>query len=285
MQGKVCLVTGSTSGIGKATAEGLAKLGATVLITGRAGSSLSTDRDEIASSTSNGEIYAFECDLASMSDVRKLAAQVKEQFSVLDVLINNAGSFQSKKVLTVDGFEMQFAVNHLSHFLLTNLLLPELRAAAQGRIIHISSGFHYRGKMHFDNLNLERYDGLVAYAQSKLANVLFSAELARRLNDTNITSNSLHPGRIGTNMGDKYASGFYGWIWNLVKPFLNTPEKGAQTSIYLASSPDVTKISGSYFAYSKQKEPSRASKDLEAARQLWEVSTEMTGMDSQQSTE
>ena len=280
MEGKICLVTGSTSGIGKATATGLAKLGATVLITGRKGSTLKTDRDEIANATGNKSVYALACDLSSLSDVRKLASSVKEQFSTLDVLINNAGSFQTQRIITQDGFEMQFAVNHLAHFLLTNLLLPELKAAPQGRIVHVSSGFHYRGKIHFDDLSLKRYDGLVAYAQSKLANVLFSAELARRLKGTHVTSNSLHPGRIGTNMGDKYAKGFYGWIWNLIKPFLNTPEKGAETSIYLASSPDVAEVSGKYFAYSKQKSPSRSSKNEGTAKRLWEVSEQMTGLRS-----
>lgn len=278
MLGKICLVTGSTSGIGKATATGLAQMGATVIIVGRNESSLKRIRDEIASETNNEMVHGLVCDLSSLKDVRKLAAKFKEKFSKLDVLINNAGSFQSKQVLTEDGIEMQFAVNHLSHFLLTLLLLPELKEASQGRIIHVSSGFHYTGSIHFDNLNLDRYDGLIAYAQTKLANVLFSCELARRLSDTKITSNALHPGRIATNMGDKYAKGFYGMVWNLIKPFLNTPEKGAQTSIYLASSHDVTDISGKYFAYSKLKEPSQSSKDEKTAKRLWEVSEEMTGL-------
>ena len=278
MKGKVCLITGSTSGIGRATAEGLAELGATVLITGRKGSSLLTDRDEIEKSTGNKEVYPFECDLSSLKDVRNLAATVKERYPVIDVLINNAGSFQSTKVLTEDGYEMQFAVNHLAHFLLTNLLLPEIKAAPSGRIIHVSSGFHYRGKIHFDDLTLKSYDGLIAYAQSKLANVLFSAELTRKLEGTSVTSNSLHPGRIATNMGDKNAKGFYGWIWNVVKPFLNTPEKGARTSVFLASSPKVEGITGKYFANSKQKEPSRSSKNEETAKRLWLVSEEMTGL-------
>ncbi|MBL4754798.1 MAG: SDR family oxidoreductase [Flavobacteriales bacterium] len=278
MEGKVCLVTGSTAGIGKATATGLAKLGATVLTTGRKGSTLKTDRDEIVTVTGNEAVHAFECDLSSMSDVQNLASSVKEQFPTIDVLINNAGSFQTKRVLTQDGFEMQFAVNHLAHFLLTNLLLPEIKAAPQGRIIHVSSGFHYRGKIHFNDLSLKRYDGLVAYTQSKLANVLFSAELARRLKGTKVTSNSLHPGRIGTNMGDKHAHGFYGWIWNVIKPFLNTPEKGALTSLYLASSPDIATVSGKYFAYCELKEPSSASKNEEIAKKLWKISEEMTDL-------
>ena len=278
MEGKVCLVTGSTSGIGKATAMGLAKLGATVILTGRKGSTLFKDREDIQNESGNDAVHALECDLASLSSVRSLAVSVKQNFSQLDVLINNAGSFQSTQVLTVDGHEMQFAVNHLAHFLLTNLLLPSLKAAPQGRIVNVSSGFHYRGKIHFDDLSLKSYDGLVAYAQSKLANVLFSAELARRIKDTNVTSNSLHPGRIATNMGDKNAKGFYGWIWNVVKPFLNTPEKGAKTSIYVATSPDLIKMSGKYFAKSRQKEPSRSSKNEELAKRLWDVSAEMTGL-------
>ena len=281
MNGKTCVITGSTSGIGKYTAIGLAALGARVVIMGRTQSTLDQVKEEIKSESGNDDIYAHVVDLASLSSVRSLAETIKESYPCVDVLINNAGTFHSDYTLSNDNIEMQFAVNHLSHFLLTNLLLEHIKKSDQGRVINVSSGFHYLGRIHFKDVNLSRnYNGLFAYAQSKVANVLFTNELARKLEGSNATANSLHPGRIRTNMGNKYAKGIFRLGWLAAKPFLHTEEQGAQTSIYLASSPDVENITGKYHVNSKQRRSSRHSRNEDIANRLWRLSAEMVGLDS-----
>ncbi len=279
MNGKTCVITGSTSGIGKYTAIGLAKLGARVVILGRDQNRLNDVLEEIKSVTDNSDIHAHKVDLSSFEDVRSLANTIQENYPCVDVLINNAGTFHTDYTLSVDNIEMQFAVNHLSHFLLTNLLLEHIKKSEQGRIINVSSGFHYVGRIHFKDVNLsKRYNGLVAYAQSKAANVLFTNELARKLEGTGVTANSLHPGRIKTHMGDKYAKGIYKLGWILFKPFMFTEEQGAKTSIYLATDKELHDTTGKYFVNSKRRRASRLSRNEIVAERLWVLSAEMVGL-------
>lgn len=281
MQGRVCLITGASGGIGKETAVALAKLGATVVMVSR-----DSERGEAALSEvrqrSGGRdnVQLVLADLASLQAVRSLASEYRQRHQRLHVLVNNAGALNSQLSLTKDGFEMTFGVNHLAHFLLTNLLLDLLKTSAPSRIVNVSSSAHTRGTIDFDGLHGERkYSGIAAYGQSKLANVLFTYELARRLDGAGVTANSLHPGVVRTGFGHNN-SGIWGALFSVfhtvARPFLLTPEQGAQTSIYLASSPDVEGVTGKYFAKSKQTQSSDLSHDTELAQRLWQVSEELT---------
>jgi NAD(P)-dependent dehydrogenase (short-subunit alcohol dehydrogenase family) len=277
MTGKVCLVTGATSGIGKVTACALAGLGAGVIIAGRDRRKAEETVSWIKAETGNNDVRHLLADYAALDQVRDLARALKDQTPRLDVLVNNAGGFFNSRRETPYGVEMTFLINHLAPFLLTNLLLETLQASAPARIVNVSSGGHMQGTMDFDDLGFERgYFGMKAYARSKLANVLFTYELARRLDSSRVTANALHPGHVATDM----------WKANLpvVGPALKwvmgffslTPEQGADNSIYLASSPEVGGITGQYFVKREPAQSSPLSYDEGVAQRLWKVSEEIT---------
>ena len=218
-------------------------------------------------------------DLSSQEEIRRLADEFKEAYPRLDVLVNNAGLFRSERITTADGLEMTFAVNHLAYFLLTNLLLGVLEASAPSRIVNVSSGDHKNGAIDFDDLQGEKgYKGAKAYSQSKLANVLFTYELARRLEARGVSANCLHPGAgVRTNFGSG-VSGVFGFTVRALRPFMKSPQKGAETSIFLASSKEVEGLSGRYFVKKAEARSSNVSHDERIARRLWEVSAELTDL-------
>jgi retinol dehydrogenase 14 len=276
---KVCLITGATSGIGKATAMGLASIGASVVMVGRDRGRGEAALAEIKEKSANVSVHLLLANLSSQEEVRRLADEFKEAYPRLDVLINNAGVFRSDRTTTPDGLETTFAVNHLAHFLLTDLLLDVLKASAPSRIVNVSSGDHSNGTIDFDDLQGEKgYKGAKAYSQSKLANVLFTYELAWRLEGTGVSANCLHPGAgIRTNFGSG-VSGVLGFTVRALKPLMKSPEKGAETSIYLASSPEVEGLSSRYFAKKAGARSSVVSHDERLARRLWEVSEDLTNL-------
>ena len=277
MTGRTVLVTGATGGIGLATAAGLAELGARVGIVGR-----DPARTKAAAARVRGsgaEVDVFVADLSSQQDVRGLAEEVLAEYPRLDVLVNNVGGYWATRHTTVDGLERTFAVNHLAPFLLSNLLLDRLRSSAPARVVTVSSGAHTAGSIDFEDLQGERdYSGQRAYNQSKLANVMFTYELARRLQGSGVTTNALHPGVVRTNFGREDAKGWMRLMLPVIRPFLKNPERGAATSLYLASSPDVEGVTGRYFANSKPKTSSKASQDTTAATRLWDVSAALVGL-------
>ena len=278
LRGKVCLVTGSSSGIGKATASGLAALGATVVLACRDSGRGEAARQEIVRESNNQDVSVGLVDLARLDSVRSFADDFRQKFSRLDVLVNNAGIYASKRVVTADGFEATFAINHLSHFLLTNLLLDLMKARAPSRIVNVSSEAQIMGHINFSDLQGERkYGGWKSYSQSKLANVLFTYELARRLEGTGVTVNCVHPGTVRTNFA-RTNGGFMGLIVRVFAPFMLSPEQGAKTVVWLASSPEVEHSTGKYFAKESEIKSSKESYDLEVAKRLWEVSRELTGL-------
>jgi retinol dehydrogenase-14 len=278
MAGKIVLVTGGTSGIGKATARGLASLGAHVAITGRDRDRVEAVAVEIRGATGNPRVDAFGADLSSQGEVRRLAAEVLDSYPRLDVLINNVGGFWATRHVTVDGLDRTFAVNHLAAFLLTDLLLDRLKASAPSRVVTVSSGAQSMGTLDFEDLQGERiYSGQTAYNQSKLASVMFTYELARRLDGTGVTATVLHPGVVNTAFGAEDPSRIFKLIVPFVRPFMKTPEQGAATSIYLASSSAVEGITGRYFANRKPKRSNERSYDAEAASRLWRVSAGLVG--------
>lgn len=276
MQDRICLITGGTNGIGKSTAQGLAHLGATVVIVGRDAQKTSQVVAEIRSATGNPNVDSLLADLSSQQAVRRLASDFKRKYPQLHVLLNNAGGTFTTRQLSVDGIEMTLALNHLAYFLLTNLLLDTLEASAPARIINVSSDAHSGGKIDFDNLQGERsYSSFGPYGNSKLANILFTTELARRLEGTDVTVNALHPGFTSTGFG-KNNPGFFMKIMGVVVPLIaRSPEKGAATSIYLASSLEVQSITGKYFVDCKVTQPAPQAADSAVAKKLWDVSTEM----------
>ncbi len=277
MRSKICLVTGTTSGIGKATALGLARLGATVVLVSRTQAKGEATRAYIRETTGNDRIDLLVADLSSQSDVRRLADEFTRRHDRQHVLINNAGGFQGSRRVTVNGLELTFALNHLAYFLLTHLLLDVLKASAPARIVNVTSGAQSVGRINFENLQGEkRYRPQAAYSQSKLANVLFTYELARRLAGTGVTANAVHPGAVRTNFGRENSTPFMALMVRLAWPFMLTPEKGAETSIYLASSPEVEGVTGKYFVKKHTVPSSPRSYDLDVARRLWEVSTRLT---------
>jgi NAD(P)-dependent dehydrogenase (short-subunit alcohol dehydrogenase family) len=278
MKGRVCLVTGATSGIGKATAQALAGMGATVAVVGRNQEKTQAVVDEIKRTTGNTDIDSVVADLSIQQQVRVLAESILARYPRLHILVNNAGAINRTRSLSADGIEMTFAVNHLAYFLLTNLLLDRLKADAPARIVNVSSDAHKGAMIPFGDLaNERRYRGFKVYGQSKLANILFTYELARRLEGSGVTANCLHPGVIATGFGHN-DGGLLSLGLRLAVPFLKKPEQGAETSIYLASSPEVEGMSGQYFVDKKPIKSAPASYDEEAARRLWDISSEMTGL-------
>jgi NAD(P)-dependent dehydrogenase (short-subunit alcohol dehydrogenase family) len=276
MQGKVCLITGGTNGIGKSAAQALAVLGATVVIVGRDAHKTSQVVKEIRSASGNNNVDSLLADLSSQQDVRRLARDFQRKYSRLHVLLNNAGGTYLTRQLSVDGLEMTFALNHLAYFLLTNLLLDTLKASAPARIINVSSDAHANGKIEFDNLQGERdFSGLGPYGNSKLANILFTIELARRLDGTGVTANALHPGLTNTGFGKNNPGWLMALMGALIPLIARSPDKGAQTSVYLASSPDVAGVTGKYFVDSKVARPARQATNGAVASRLWDVSADM----------
>lgn len=278
MAGKTVLVTGGSSGIGRATAEGLAALGARVGIAGRDAGRTRTAASEIAAK-SGAEVDAYVADMSEQAQVRRLAAEVLDACPRLDVLVNNVGGFWGTRRTTADGLEHTFAVNHLAPFLLTELLLDRLKASAPTRIVTVSSGAQSMGKLAFEDLQGERaYSGQAAYNQSKLANVVFTYELARRLEGTGVTATVLHPGVVRTGFAMEDPSAMWKVVLPIIRPMLKSPQQGAVTPIYLASSPAVEGVSGVYFVNRKPAKTSKASYDTEAAARLWQVSSELVGI-------
>ena len=280
MTDKVCLVTGGNSGIGKATAMGLAKLNATVVIVSRDKDKGEAALLEIRTLSGNKNVDAMVADLSSQDSVRELAHDFKGRYKKLNVLLNNAGIFLPKRVQTVDGLEATFATNHLGHFLLTNLLLDLLKASAPSRIINLTSSAHRGTEITFDDLQGEKkYSGYHAYSQSKLANVLFTYQLARLLEGTGVTVNCLHPGVVRTGFG-KDQGGFMSITVRVFSPFMMSAEKAARASIYLATSPDLEGVTGKHFSKGKEERSSSESYDTASAERLWKISAELTKLDA-----
>ncbi|MDO8614360.1 MAG: SDR family oxidoreductase [Dehalococcoidia bacterium] len=282
MDGRTCLITGASRGIGLEAAVALAGLGAGVTMVARDPARGAAALAEVKRRSGSEIVELMIADLASLQAVRQLAGEFRALHRELHVLVNNAGAYNAQRSLTPDGYETTFAVNHLAPFLLTNLLLDALKAGAPSRIVNVASGAHRRATIDFADLNCERsYAGFRTYGQSKLANVLFTYELARRLQGTGVTANCLHPGVVTTGFGKnsnnpRPVRAFMSLFHTLGRPFLKSPAQGAATVVYLASSPAVEGVSGRYFADSKAVPSSAASYDEVVARRLWQVSEEMT---------
>ena len=282
IEGKTCLITGGTSGIGKEIAFGLAKMKANVILVGRNKAKCQAALEEIwrnvSVSTNKNRISYLLADLSSQASIHQLANKFLENYESLDILVNNAGVFLSRRVTTVDNIEYTFAVNHLAPFLLTNLLFERIKASSPSRIITTSSVAHRGAYINFDDLQFERgrYNGIEAYRQSKLANILFTKELARRSRGSGVTSNCFHPGGVRTNLIQS-SPWYYRVIWAIINPFLVSPKKGADTALYLASSSKVAEISGKYFVNRKPVLPSELAHDHDTAARLWKISEELTG--------
>ncbi len=279
MNGRICLVTGATRGIGRATAEALAKSGAHVLLHGRDSASVGAVCREMVR---YGQVTGVVGDLSSLAAVRKLATEVAAQYPRLDVLVNNAGTGTRRRQTTVDGYERTFAINHLAPFLLTNLLLERLKAGKAARVVTVSSMAHRRAALDFDDLNWEKrkFNGLRAYGESKLANILFTIELASRLAGSGVTANSLHPGVVATNIFTAFGGRTGKILSVLFRPLLLSPANGAKTSIYLASSPEVANVTGKFFDKCREVAPAAAAQDAAAAKRLWEISANLTRLAS-----
>jgi NAD(P)-dependent dehydrogenase (short-subunit alcohol dehydrogenase family) len=272
MQGKICMVTGASSGIGYVTALELARMGGRVVAVCRDPERGAAAVADIVHKSGNSDVTLLLADLSSQAAIRKLAAEFQERFPALHVLVNNAGLIVGERQVTQDGLEYTFALNHLAYFLVTDLLLDMLKASAPSRIVNVASHLAAYGVLNFDDLQGEQsYGPWVAYAQSKLANVFFTFELARRLEGTGVTANCLHPGAVGSNFG---ASGtpLLRFLTKLAKPFLTSNERGAETSVYLASSPEVEGVTGKYFARMKPRRTSRQWDDPDVAKKLWDAS-------------
>lgn len=276
IKGKTVIITGANSGIGKATSLELAKAGAHIVMACRNKAKGEAALEEIKAV---GEARLFLGDLSSLKSVRELAAQLNQELDSVDVLINNAGNLFPDRRESVDGFELQFATNYLGPFLLTHLLLDKLKASAPARIINVSSVVHKQGRIDFNDLQAENnYDMMKRYGMTKLGNLMFTQELARRLSDTNITVNALHPGLVNTNIGSEH--GIFSFVFRYLGWLFLSPNSGASTSVFLATSPSVADVSGKYFVKSKEENVSDAAKDEAIAKRLWEVSMELCGLQS-----
>lgn len=278
MKNKVCLVTGATAGIGKVTARVLAEQGAKVIIVGRNKEKCIQTTNEIRELTKNPSVEYILSDLSKQKDVKKLAEQFKNKYDRLDVLINNAGVNRYRREETVDGIEVNFAVNHLAPFLLTNLLLEVIKTSAPARIINVSSSGHSGKSINFDDIQSKtNYNGMDVYGKSKLANLLFTYELARRLEGTDVTVNAVHPGVVATDIASNYG-GIFKYLLKIIKLFVLNVEQGAKPSIFLATSPDVKNITGKYYSKMKMAPSSKESYNEEDAKRLWEISSKITGI-------
>ena len=282
MEDKVVIVTGATNGIGEITALELARMGATVVVISRNQTKLERTVSKIKSETGNDNISYIQADLSSLADIRNAVDQFLSQFQRLDVLLNNAGAYFAERKESVDGYEMTLALNHLNYFYLTHLLLDTLKATAaeqgEARVVNVSSGAHNSSKINFNDFQAQDYNGFRRYGETKLMNVLFTYELDRRLQGTNVTVNALHPGFVNTGFGmnnEGLMTKFLGILQNLVAI---SPEKGAETNIYLASSPEVKGISGKYWDKKQQKRSSDTSYDVAVQDRLWQLSEDLTGI-------
>ena len=279
MKNKICVVTGATSGIGAATALELARQGARVLLVGRNRARCASSVARIRRQTGNASVEFRVANLASMAEVRRLAEELRQTCPRVDVLVNNAGGyFLGPRKITLEGYELTFALNHLAYFLLTHLLLEPLQASPSARVVNLASQAHEKGAIDFQDLEgLLGYDGFKAYAQSKLANVLFTYELARQLAGTKVTANAVHPGSVATHFG-KNNGWLRFWIRRLLKRSELTAAQGAETVVYLASAPEVEGVTGKYFVNKRAVESSPSSHDPDLAQRLWQVSREMIGL-------
>jgi NAD(P)-dependent dehydrogenase (short-subunit alcohol dehydrogenase family) len=279
MTGKTVLITGGTGGIGRAAAIGLASMGARVGITGRDRPRAERAAIAISRESSNPAVDVFVADLSSQAEVRRMADEVLAAYPRLDVLLNNVGGFWANRHVTADGLEHTFALNHLAPFLLTGLLLERLKASAPARIVTVSSGAQSMGRIDFDDLMGEaKYSGQRAYNQSKLANVMFTYELAKRLEGTGVTATVLHPGVTSTGFGAEDTARGWGPLIAVMRPFMKKPEQGAETSVYLASSPKAEGLSGQYFAGRTPKASHKTSYDTTITARLWQISADLVGI-------
>ncbi len=276
LNGKTAIVTGANSGMGMATAAALADMGAAVVMLCR-NEKRGKDALNKLSEKADRKLELMLCDLGDLASVKAFADAFRVKYEKLDILVNNAGFISLDRQTTKDGFERQFGVNHLGHFLLTMKLVDIIPSG--GRIINVSSGAHKIGKIHFENINLTRgFNVMKAYSQSKLANVLFTRELAARLKDRSITVNCCHPGAVATNIGISRDTGFGKTVTGMLKPFFQTPEQGARTAIYLASNEEASGVSGEYFYQCKIAKSSKRSKDMTLAKRLFEFSEQLVGL-------
>lgn len=279
MTGKTVLITGGTGGIGRAAAIGLASMGARVGITGRDRGRAQRAAVAIAHESGNPAVDVFVADMSSQADVRRLADDVLAAYPRLDVLLNNVGGFWAHRHVTADGLEHTFALNHLAPFLLTSLLLDRLKASAPARIVTVSSGAQSMGRIDFADLMGEaQYSGQRAYNQSKLANVMFTYELARRLKGTGVTATVLHPGMTSTGFGAEDSARGWGPLIAVMRLFMKNPEQGAETSVYLASSPAAEGLTGQYFAGRTPRKSHKASYDTAITARLWQRSADLVGL-------
>lgn len=282
MQNKIVLITGANSGIGKETTRALACQGATLVMACRNLAKAKPVRQAIQEETGNPQIEIMHLDLASLASIRDFAGQFSEKYQQLHVLLNNAGTFLMIRQETLDGFELTMGVNHLGTFLLTHLLLPVLRDTPESRIINVSSNVHYQGEIDLDDLQLERkkYRGMNAYANSKLANVCFTLDLAAQMQGTGVTVNAVHPGHVATNIWRLWPE--ERWYQTLLIKIMNlaaiSAQEGAQTSIYLASSDEVRGVTGQYFDKKQPKAVSPKCDDRQMRRALWQLSEELVGL-------
>jgi retinol dehydrogenase-12 len=279
MRGRICLITGATSGIGLVTARELAACGATVAMVGRNETKTRAAVEAIRQQTGNAEVDYLLADLSSQAAVRGVADAFQRRYGALHVLVNNAGAVFMRRQQTADGLELTFALNHLAPFLLTNLLLDTLRANTPARVVTVGSMAHRGAHIPFDDLQQTkgRYSAFGVYGQTKLANIMFTYALARRLEGSGITANTLHPGFVGSNFARNNGP-VMNAAMSLARPFAINVEKGAATSIYLASSPEVASVSGQYFYKCKPSRSSQASYDVAAQERLWQVSEQLTGL-------
>jgi NAD(P)-dependent dehydrogenase (short-subunit alcohol dehydrogenase family) len=281
MRDRVCIITGASSGIGRATALSLSRMGATVVMVARDAGRGQAALEELRTASGNHDVDLLLADLSSQAEVRRLAKELGSRYPQLHVLINNAGVAPVKRQVTKDGMEMAFAVNYLAPFLLTNLLLDPLKAGAPARVVNVAGDFHRKATIKFGDLMSEKdYNGVQANNQAKLALILFTYELARRLDGVGVTANCLHPGAVATGvpLKDPDLSAFGRLMYTLVKPFFLSPDKGAETSIFLATSPEVERVTGKYFVKKAPVRSSPESYDEETARRLWDRSAQLAGL-------
>jgi retinol dehydrogenase 12 len=271
LQGNVCIVTGATSGIGKETALELARQGATMVLAVRNTTLGESVKQEIIQATGNANIDVMACDAASFASIMAFASAFKTKYDRLNILVNNAGIMERTRKVSRDGIELTFAVNHLAPFLLTKLLLPTLKASAPSRIVNVSSDAHRSAVINFDDLEAkQQFSFFRVYGQSKLANILFTRQLASLLQGTGVTANALHPGVVATKLFDLIPA----FVRGVAKMFMLTPAQGAETSVYLASSPEVANVTGKYFSKKKIAPISDAAQNADTAERLWQVSEE-----------
>jgi NAD(P)-dependent dehydrogenase (short-subunit alcohol dehydrogenase family) len=282
IRGKTVLVTGASSGIGLSACEELAKRGARVIMVGRNPEKTEAAAAQVRAAAPDATVEVELCDLAKLEDMRALGRRLRGRLDHLDVLLNNAGAMHTSRKTTADGFEMTYGVNHLGYFLPTLALLPLLQAAPAARIVNVASDAHRAGKLDLDDLQMDKrgYSGWPAYGTSKLMNILFTRELARRLEGTAITANSLHPGVVKTGFARNDDS-WLNKLWGLMSVFLISPESGAETSVYLCADPDVDGVTGKYFAKCREKTPKATALRDDDARRLWQISAEHIGVSAE----